>query len=93
MDRVCKKTGCERRHYAKDLCQSHYVMFMRKTNDRVRETAKRANKKYYDKNKEIIIKKIWPRVKEKYHADPEFRARYLKYQRDYKERLKNESRG
>ena len=57
---------------------------------KVSEAQKRAIKKYYEKNKEQIVKRQIERAKERYNSDIEFREKNQKRMREYSRNKKLE---
>jgi hypothetical protein len=68
--RKCKIKGCKQKHFGLGLCESHYK---KEYNQRPHVKARR--KKYYDKNRDKIIKKATDWMKEHPERTKELRKK------------------
>ena len=91
--RICDKEGCENKHHAKGLCQSHYY---RTPESRLRQ--KKYKKEYDSKPENKLYKK---KFNKKYNAKPENKLRQKEYdskpenklyRKEYRDRPENKLR-
>ena len=52
--RLCETDGCERKHYAKGVCEREYKRALRATNLKFRESERKRKRTYYFANKEAL---------------------------------------